>query len=135
MDRNRGSYLHEEIARPVDAKFFVGLPATGELRVARLISFVGSLASDRTLRSLDDLVPALAGPDTGDDASTAATYLATDGPRSFGRIGLGGSVGWADPDQKLGLGFVMNQMEIGMTGDKRSCRLMKASLPSARQAS
>jgi hypothetical protein len=30
---------------------------------------------------------------------------------------------------------VMNQMEIGTTGDKRSYRLMKAAVAAARQAS
>jgi CubicO group peptidase (beta-lactamase class C family) len=57
------------------------------------------------------------------------------GPRSFGHFGMGGSVGWADPDLELGMGYVMNQMEIGTTGDRRSYRLMKASVTAARQAS
>lgn len=56
------------------------------------------------------------------------------GPRSFGHFGMGGSVGWADPDLELGMGYVMNQMEIGTTGDKRSYRLMDASVAAARQA-
>jgi CubicO group peptidase (beta-lactamase class C family) len=241
--RSLGSYLHEEIAGPLGAEFFIGLPATEEHRVARLISFVESLASGRTLQSLDDLVPAQAGPDTGGGVSAAATYLAPDGPltralsapggalsdpgvwddprlhaaeipaangicdarslaclyaacvgevasptggtfriltpeqldsallprtegpdavlmgldiqwglgfmlnrgimgsaglggpRSFGHFGMGGSVGWADPDLELGMGYVMNQMEIGTTGDKRSYRLMKASIAAARRAS
>ena len=238
-----GSYLHEEIAGPLGAAFFIGLPATEEPRVARLVSFLESLASGRTLQSLDDLVPAQAGPGAGGSVPSAATYLAPDGPltralgapggalsdpgvwndprlhaaeipaangigdarslaclyaacvgevtspaggtfriltpgqlesallprtegpdavlmgldiqwglgfmlnrgimgsaglggpRSFGHFGMGGSVGWADPDLELGMGYVMNQMEIGTTGDKRSYRLMKASVTAARLAS
>ena len=57
------------------------------------------------------------------------------GPRSFGHFGMGGSVGWADPDLGLGMGYVMNQMEIGTTGDKRSYRLMNAAVDAARRAS
>ena len=236
--RSLGSYLREEIAGPLDAEFFVGLPATEEHRVARLVSFLESLESGRTLPSLDDLVPAQA----GGDAPAAAKYLAPDGPltralgapggalsdpgvwddprlhaaeipaangicdarslaclyaacvgdvasptggtfrilspeqldrallprtagpdavlmgldiqwglgfmlnrgimgsaglggpRSFGHFGMGGSVGWADPDLELGMGYVMNQMEIGTTGDRRSYRLMKASVAAARHA-
>ena len=56
------------------------------------------------------------------------------GHRSFGHFGMGGSVGFADPDLELGMGYVMNQMEIGTTGDHRSYRLMKASVAAARQA-
>jgi CubicO group peptidase (beta-lactamase class C family) len=55
------------------------------------------------------------------------------GDRSFGHFGMGGSVGWADPDLELGMGYVMNQMMVGTTGDKRSYRLMKASVAAARQ--
>jgi len=48
------------------------------------------------------------------------------GPRSFGHFGMGGSSGWADPDLELGMGYVMNRMDIGTTGDTRSYRLMQA---------
>ncbi len=32
------------------------------------------------------------------------------GPESFGHAGMGGSLGYADPEAKLGFGYVMNQM-------------------------
>jgi len=32
------------------------------------------------------------------------------GPESFGHAGMGGSLGYADPERKLGFGYVMNQM-------------------------
>ena len=56
------------------------------------------------------------------------------GPGAFGHFGMGGSVGWADPDLELAMGYVMNRMEIGTTGDVRSYRLMKASVEAARRA-
>jgi CubicO group peptidase (beta-lactamase class C family) len=240
--RSLGTFLREEIAGPLGADFFVGLPATEEYRVARLVSFLESLESGRTLQALDDLVPAQADTGGRDDMPPAA-YLAPDGPltralsapggalsapdvwddprlraaeipaangicdarslaclygacvsdvstptggtlriltpeqldralvpqtrgpdvvlmgldiqwglgfmlnrgivgaaglggsRSFGHFGMGGSVGWADPDLELGMGYVMNQMEIGTTGDRRSYRLMKASVDAARHVS
>ncbi len=241
--RSLGTYLREEIAGPLGAEFFIGLPGTEEHRVARLVSFLESLASGRTMPSLDDLVPGPPRPGGGGELPAAATYLAPDGPltralaapggalsdprawddprlraaeipaangicdarslaclyaacvgdvatptggtfrilgpeqldrallprtegpdvvlmgldiqwglgfmlnrgivgsaglggpRSFGHFGMGGSVGWADPDLGLGMGYVMNQMEIGTTGDKRSYRLMNAAVDAARRAS
>jgi CubicO group peptidase (beta-lactamase class C family) len=42
--------------------------------------------------------------------SLAHPTAPTVGPRTFGHAGLGGSVGLADPDQKLGFGYLMNQL-------------------------
>jgi CubicO group peptidase (beta-lactamase class C family) len=55
-----------------------------------------------------------------------AGVLQLGGPRSFGHFGMGGSIGWADPDAELAFGYVMNRMAVGMAGDKRSYRLVKA---------
>jgi len=48
------------------------------------------------------------------------------GPRSFGHFGMGGSMGWADPDAELAVSYVMNRMDIGTTGDRRAFSLAKA---------
>jgi CubicO group peptidase (beta-lactamase class C family) len=37
---------------------------------------------------------------------------------SFGHGGAGGSLGFADPDNNISLGFVMNQMHQGITAWK-----------------
>jgi len=47
-------------------------------------------------------------------------------PGSFGHFGAGGSVGWADPEAELAMGYVMNRMDIGLAGDVRSTNLMNA---------
>jgi len=56
------------------------------------------------------------------------------GERSFGHFGMGGSVGWADPDSELAMGYVMNRMAIGTTGDSRSFGLVSACAEAARKA-
>jgi len=46
------------------------------------------------------------------------------GPASFGHYGMGGSVGCADPEHGLAIGYVMNKMLFGMNGDARSQALL-----------
>lgn len=48
------------------------------------------------------------------------------GPRSFGHYGAGGSVGFADPDRRLAVGYTMNQMHFGIAGDPRTAALIAA---------
>jgi CubicO group peptidase (beta-lactamase class C family) len=240
--RSLGTYLREEIADPLGAEFFIGLPGSEEHRVARLVSFLESLESGGSLGDLGSAggTPGDAGLSAlGDDA---ASYLAPDGPlfkalaapggalsdptvwddprlhaaeipaangicdarslarlygaclgdvvgpsgekfrilsseqldtslrqqtegpdkvllgldlqwglgfmlnrgvvgaaglggpRSFGHFGMGGSAGWADPDLELGMGYVMNKMEVGTTGDTRSFVLMQACFEAASRA-
>ena len=45
---------------------------------------------------------------------------------SFGHAGAGGSLGIADPSGEWSLGYVMNQMQFGVTGDARSTGLVDA---------
>ena len=47
-------------------------------------------------------------------------------PAAFGHPGAGGSLGLADPEAEIGFGYVMNQMQLGLTGDPRSARLVQA---------
>jgi CubicO group peptidase (beta-lactamase class C family) len=46
--------------------------------------------------------------------------------RSFGHPGAGGSLGYADPEAKVGYGYVMNQMGGGLAGDPRTIGLNAA---------
>ncbi|HEY1740823.1 MAG TPA: serine hydrolase domain-containing protein [Acidimicrobiia bacterium] len=55
-----------------------------------------------------------------------SSLIALGGPRSFGHFGLGGSMGWADPDAELALGYVMNRLDMGVAGDVRSTNLVNA---------
>jgi CubicO group peptidase (beta-lactamase class C family) len=236
-----GTYLRTEIAGPLDADFYLGLPASQEPRVARLVSFMEGLKSGPPA----SLAAARkgehgGGPDISELAELAKTYFAPDGPlfkamsapggalteqevwdspqlhaaeipaangicdarslarlygacvdevktasgatfrimsseqvkravrqetegpdkvllgldiqwglgfnvnsgiiglaglggpNAFGHFGMGGSAGWADADMRLGMGYVMNRMEIGTTGDTRSFGLMRSCIDAAR---
>jgi CubicO group peptidase (beta-lactamase class C family) len=45
-------------------------------------------------------------------------------PRSFGHPGAGGSIALADPDARVSIAYVMNQMQMGLAGDARGFRLI-----------
>ncbi len=47
-------------------------------------------------------------------------------PASFGHAGAGGSLGFADPERRLGVGYAMNQMQTNLDGDTRGGRLLRA---------
>ncbi len=47
-------------------------------------------------------------------------------PHSFGHPGAGGSLGYADPDAKIGFGYAMNQMGSDTVMDPRTFRLIDA---------
>lgn len=48
------------------------------------------------------------------------------GPSSFGHPGAGGSLGFADRDQRIGFGYVMNKMNAGLSNDPRTAGLIDA---------
>ena len=47
-------------------------------------------------------------------------------PTAFGHPGAGGSLGLGDVDAEMGFGYAMSQMQLGLTGDPRSARLLEA---------
>jgi CubicO group peptidase (beta-lactamase class C family) len=106
------------------ARYYAALSLGGELDGVRLMSegAVANAAKERvtspdeilvmkTSRSLGFMLPV---PELGDPR----------GPAAFGHAGMGGSLGFADPEYGLGFGYVMNQM--GPTIDLRSRSLTKA---------
>ncbi len=99
--RSLGNYLREEIAVPLGAEFFVGLPASEEHRVARLVSFLESLESGRTLQSLEALGGTGIEAHVPNSAELATTYLAPDGPLFKALAAPGGALSdpgvWDDP--------------------------------------
>ena len=49
------------------------------------------------------------------------------GAGSFGHAGAGGSVGFADPDNGIAVGYVMNKLQQNLSGDPRTHGLIRAS--------
>jgi CubicO group peptidase (beta-lactamase class C family) len=47
-------------------------------------------------------------------------------PHTFGHPGAGGSLGFADPDAKIGFGYTMNKMGSGILVDPRARALFEA---------
>lgn len=56
----------------------------------------------------------------------ASQFAPYGGVRSFGHGGMGGSLGFADPENGIGFGYVMNKMLMGLSGDVRTTSLIKA---------
>ncbi|EAQ04683.1 Beta-lactamase [Pseudooceanicola batsensis HTCC2597] len=48
------------------------------------------------------------------------------GPRAFGHVGMGGSVGFADPDRGLAFGYTMNRLGGGLLLNERGQSLIDA---------
>jgi len=47
-------------------------------------------------------------------------------PKSFGHPGAGGSLGYADPEAKIGFGYTMNKMQTSLLIDQRATALIDA---------
>ena len=54
-----------------------------------------------------------------------AVYMGPN-PRAFGHHGIGGSLGFADPDQRIGFSFAVNRMHAVGTNGPRAARLIDA---------
>ena len=52
----------------------------------------------------------------------------------FGHPGAGGSLAFADPGARIGFGYAMSQMQLGLTGDARAASLVRALYDSLRRA-
>ena len=60
------------------------------------------------------------------DAAQAERKLFGPSTRAFGHPGAGGSHAFADPENKIGFAYVMNQMEQSVLPNEKSLRLVGA---------
>jgi CubicO group peptidase (beta-lactamase class C family) len=56
----------------------------------------------------------------------ASAFAPYGGAKAFGHTGAGGSVGFTDPENGIGFGYVMNKMGMSLNGDPRSGGLVRA---------
>lgn len=97
------------------------LLSSAQLEAARLTQTHGP---DRVL-TVD---PSLAVDSTfGLGYMTSSVFAPFGGAGSFGHNGAGGSVGFADPENGIAAGYVMNRMMEDLTGDPRTRALIGAS--------
>ena len=88
---------------------------------------LGDDAVDRAATLRSEGTDVVLGMPTAFGLGFAGTVMLPEvGRRSIGHPGAGGSLGFADRDAGLGFGYVMNQMQLGMTGDARSATLVSA---------
>jgi CubicO group peptidase (beta-lactamase class C family) len=106
------------------ARLYAPLAQGGKARDLRLLSEADTLWAGREqINQMDIVIGAkvrrslgfmLSQPETGDPRPLSA----------FGHPGMGGSLGFADPEHHLALGYVMNRMVMGL--DVRATELNKA---------
>jgi CubicO group peptidase (beta-lactamase class C family) len=108
------------------ARFYAGLAGTVEGGPAEPILTAEQVAAATELQT--------SGPDQvlylettfGLGFFTASAMARYGAPSSFGHTGAGGSMGFADPVNGIGFGYVMNRMMQSLTGDPRSSGLIRA---------
>ncbi len=108
------------------ARFYAGLAGTVEGGPATPILDADQVAKASELQT--------SGPDQclmfettfGLGFFVASPFAPYGGPKSFGHSGAGGSVGFTDPENGIGFGYVMNKMTMSLSGDPRSSGLIRA---------
>ena len=110
------------------ARVYAAMARGGELDGVRLLSPEGVATATAHAVSADDLV-------LGFPVKRALGFIISlpggryewgPNPNAYGHSGAGGSIGLADPDAKIGFGYVMNQMSAGLGADPRWAPMIDA---------
>jgi CubicO group peptidase (beta-lactamase class C family) len=114
------------------AKFYCMMASGGEIDGARIMPAEAAAAMTRPLTNgFDRVLQMDTAFSTGvmmDPLDAGGKKLrATFGPSlgAFGQPGAGGSLGFGDPDRRIGFAYVMNQMEHGVLPNEKSKRLIQ----------
>jgi CubicO group peptidase (beta-lactamase class C family) len=105
------------------ARVYAMLANGGALQSRQLLS---PATIDRMTRVLSNRMDLTLGMEAGWAAGVVlngTTEFFGPNPRTYGHSGWGGSFGCADPDQRLAIGYVCNQMGPDLVGDVRAKKL------------
>ena len=107
------------------ARMYAVLAEGGELDGVRLLS---QEAIDRATVERSDGVEATLGGEMRFGLGFQLNRPPNLGPslRAFGHAGYGGSLGFADPDARIGFGYAPNQYLAGLGDDPRRARILQA---------
>lgn len=108
------------------ARFYAGLTGTVEGGPARPILDADQVARATVLQTQGPDKVLMLGSTFGLGFFVASEMARYGGAHSFGHTGAGGSVGFTDPENGIGFGYVMNRMMQSLTGDPRSGGLIQA---------
>jgi CubicO group peptidase (beta-lactamase class C family) len=107
------------------ARVYGALACGGEVDGIRLLSAEAiARATREQVRGLDDLLDLPTRFGLGFMLSQDTPKTMFGGPAGFGHPGAGGSVGFADPERRLGFGYVPNRLGPGMEIDERAIALI-----------
>ncbi len=108
------------------ARFYAGLTGTVEGGPAEPLLTADQVAkaSERQTSGMDKCI--YFETTIGLGFWVASPFAPYGGAKAFGHGGMGGSLGFTDPEHGIGFGYVMNKMAMGLSGDPRTIGLIKA---------
>jgi len=108
------------------ARIYAMLANGGVFQRRRLLSPATISRMTRVLSDRMDLTLGMPAQWAAGVVLNGATGFFGPNPRSYGHSGWGGSFGCADPDQRIAIGYVCNQMGPDLVGDVRARELCAA---------
>ena len=110
------------------ARIYTALAEGGELDGVRIISpeAINAATQPEVEAWTDKVQGTVVRRSRGFILNSGDEYGPGTSPNTFGHAGAGGSTGFADPDHRIAVGYVMNQMWPGGNATPRSQRLIKA---------
>ena len=114
------------------ARFYAGLVADlpavadGAKAAAKAILDPAQVEAARTVQTHGTDLVLMGESKFGLGYLVASEFSPYGGERAFGHAGAGGSLGFVDPENGLAFGYVMNKMNLNLSGDPRTQALTRA---------
>ncbi len=114
------------------ARFYAGLvadlpaAADGSRPAAKAVLEPDQIEAARTVQTDGTDLVLMGESKFGLGYLVASEFSPYGGARAFGHAGAGGSLGFTDPENGLAFGYVMNKMNLNLSGDPRTQALTEA---------